>query len=110
MLKTEIINIIIMLAMVTLSYVLFKDTKICLSMALGSAIGGANFWALYKIITGLVGVEKGRFKFIVFAFLKFFTLLFVLWASIKFLPLNAIAFLIGLSTIVIAVLLTWLTH
>ncbi|MBI2341729.1 MAG: ATP synthase subunit I [Deltaproteobacteria bacterium] len=103
--KTEILNIIIGVALMTGSYAIWKDTRICLSIALGSAIGGANFWALYNIIKGLVGDAVGKMKFAFFAFFKFFILIFVLWASIKWLPLNAVAFLLGLSTVVVAMLL-----
>jgi len=103
LIKTEIISFIMALALIVGSYVVWKDTRICLSIALGSAIGGANFWALYNIVRGLVGECGNKIKFAAFAFLKFLLLIFVLWAAIKWLPLNAVAFLIGLSTIVLAI-------
>jgi hypothetical protein len=92
------------------SYVAWKDTRICLSIVLGSAIGGANFWALYNITKGLVGECGGKIKFAFFAFLKFFLLIFVLWVAIKWLPLNAVAFLVGLSTVVMSVIIYVLTY
>lgn len=103
--KVEIYNICITLCFLLISFAIWHDYKICWSIAIGSAIGGANFWALYRIVTGFAGGSHGKLRFAVFAFLKFFILIFILWAVIKWLPVNAAAFLMGLSTIVLSILL-----
>lgn len=105
-LRIETINIIIGAFLAFGGYLLYKDAKISLSVALGSVIGGANFWALVRIFTGIFSDgDTSRALLGVFAVLKFLLLVLVLWMVMKFLPVNAAGLLTGLSTIIVSVLI-----
>lgn len=102
------LNVVIAIVLVIVSAIIYRSLKIPLSIALGSAIGGANFWVFSWIITGVLGdnPRKGRLAFL--AILKFLGLIFVLWATLKWLPIEPIAFLVGLTGIVVSILCTTL--
>jgi hypothetical protein len=101
--RIEKINAILAFVSMAGAYLIFKDKRICMSIGLGALIAGINFGVLYLIVTGLVAEQGGRLKFALFAVLKFLILVAILWAAVRFLPLNIAAFLAGLSTIVLAI-------
>ncbi len=106
--KVEIINAVIGLMAAAIAFVVWKDHKISLSVALGSVIGGANFWALYIIANGLLGGAGGKLRMALFAMFKFLVLIFVLWALIKFTTVNIVALLIGLFMIIMSVIIGYM--
>lgn len=102
--QIEKLNIIISALAILGAYLIWNDAKISLSVAIGSVIGGANFWVLYRIFSKIL-MEGVRRKILLgaLAALKFAVLIFILWAVIKWVPINAVAFLVGLSTVVVAI-------
>lgn len=101
----ERVNAFIALLLIGVSYLMFHDKKICSSIGMGALIGGFNFAALYYIVMGFVHNEGRRFVFGIFALLKFIILVAILWAVVNFVPVNIVAFLVGLSIILVAVLI-----
>lgn len=72
-------------------------SRIFLSASLGFAIGGANFIVLFWLAKKLVLGAARKWRFGVLIGLKFLVLIFILWAIIKWLPINVVALLAGLT-------------
>lgn len=105
--KIEIYNLILTLCLISAGFAIWRDYKICLSIAIGSAIGGANFLALYFIVKGLIGGDKAKLRLGLFAVLKLAILAFVLFAAVKWAPINIVAFLVGLGTICMTLIFSY---
>lgn len=93
----------VLTAILVLGSVYYMSPKISLSLVGGSGIGAANFYLLTRAIQGLLGggtVGKGRLSALFF--LKFLALAGIFFVILK-LPIHTLAFLLGFSTIVVAV-------
>jgi len=106
--RIEKLNIIIGILLVAVSFIIWQDSKLSLSLALGSVIGGANFWMLVKLVGKIFGDGPSKWRFGLAIVLKFLVLILVLWLVVNRFPVHMIAFLVGLSTIVLAVIISQL--
>jgi fatty acid desaturase len=73
-----------------------------LSFAVGLAIAGANFAALNFVVRRMLGAPDKRALAIVLALLKLAILVLVVWVVIKYLPINIVWFLAGLTVALVA--------
>jgi len=102
--RIRIIAIIIAALMAVVS-LYFQSMQITLSVIAGSAIVIASFELLYFIISRAFGKPRKSAAFIVItALLKFVLLGFILWYVVIRVPVHTLAFLVGLSTIVAAII------
>ncbi len=93
----------ILTAILALGSIYYMSPKISLSLVGGSGIGAANFYLLARAIQGLLGgATAGKGRLAALFFFKFLALAGVFVVIWK-LPVDTVAFLIGFSTIVVAV-------
>jgi len=102
-------NDIFILVAFSLGSIFFRSLPIFLGVVVGGGLFLANFRFLRQIILTAFGHEKmGRKAFIVKVFIKFFLFLGVIGAVLYlaahgFLPINLLAFAVGISTLIIAI-------
>lgn len=104
--KIEKLNAAIGSLLILLTLVFWQSPNISLSLAMGVAIGGANFFMLTKVVNAFVGGTCSKAIAVALALFKFVLLLFILWAAIKWTNVNVPAMLVGLSVILISIICT----
>ena len=93
-------NLILGIAL-TLAALLTFRTRIVLGVAVGSAVACLNFAILRRLVEKIVVARsKGLLVGIVLA--KMVALLVSVWLILKFLPVNVIAFTVGLSIFLVS--------
>jgi hypothetical protein len=97
-------NLLILAALV-LGSLYFLSFRITGSLLLGGAIAAGNFRLLCRVVEGLIARQKGEKKGSIYPLilLKFLVLLGVIGLVVVKFPIHAFAFLIGLSSIVLAI-------
>lgn len=93
----------VLTVILTLGSIYYMSPKISLSLLGGSVIGAANFYLLTRAVQALLGggaASKRRLAALFFFKLVALAGIFVI---ILKLPIHTVAFLVGLSTIVVAV-------
>ena len=89
----------------------FRSAQITLSVIAGSAIVVGSFELLSLIIGRAMGREnKSPAVFIIAAFFKLTLLGLVLWFVVVHTPIHMLAFLVGLSTIVLSVAISGISN
>lgn len=102
--KFRYIYIIIALALIIVS-LFFKSTKITVSLATGSAITIISYELLCFVLTRLFAKEKKSVVPLVFiAVFKLLIIGLIIWFIVINTDINIIAFLVGLSTILLSIL------
>jgi hypothetical protein len=101
--------LVIIFAMIVAS-LFFKSVKITFSVFAGTAIAFSSWKAICFIVSHLMNSEKKSKRLVILAaFLKFALLGAVLWYAVNNLSVHILAFLAGLSTMVVAVTFYGLT-
>lgn len=108
--RVEKYNAILGVVFALAGFIIWHNTKVPLSVIAGSLLAGINFLALAWIIKKITEPDTNKFLPGAMALVKLVLLIFILWAIIKWLPINIVAFLVGLSTIVVAIILSLLTN
>lgn len=93
----------VLTGLLALGSIYYMSPKISLSLVGGSVMGAANFYLLSHAVHALVGdgtASKGRL--VALFFFKFVALAGIFIVILK-LPIHTVAFVIGISTVVVAV-------
>jgi hypothetical protein len=104
-----------LLAAVAVAVALFAlGRKAGFSLSLGAALAAGNAWALYKIGQRVVGVQnlvRARPGVAILLFnLKMVAYSVLVWLAIRFLHLDVVPFLIGISVLPLAIAIVALQH
>ncbi len=89
------------LVLFLLASLYFQSWPIFLGVLLGGGIALLNFRWLWRIVERVLDEEKRPYGFQ--AFLKFLTLILVLFLAIRFGNVDPVAFLVGLSTLILGI-------
>jgi hypothetical protein len=88
----------------------FVDQAATMSVGIGVAIAIANFWLLERLVNALVGKKKINLRRLILIFIAKVAVLFgVLGFVVLKVPLEAFAFLLGLSCIVLGIMIEGVT-
>jgi ATP synthase I chain len=94
-------NLILGIALTLVSAVIFPRMRVVLGVAVGSAVACVNFAILRRLVEKIViARSKGLLVGIVMA--KMAALLVGVWLILKYLPVNVIAFTVGLSIFLVS--------
>ena len=95
----------ILLGVAILAAALLGDMRMVLGVLLGGVLASANFYALRRVVGGLLeGGQPRRLAFLgTLLILKFGLLAVLLYITIRFLPINAIGLLVGITVVVLAI-------
>lgn len=98
----------VLTTLLALGSIYYMSPKISLSLIGGGGIGAANFYLLTRAVQGLMGGEAaGKRRLAALFFFKLLVLAGVFVVILK-LPVHMVAFLIGFSAIVIAIVVAGL--
>jgi hypothetical protein len=83
----------------------FTDLTICLGLLIGGLFGVGNFYALRRLVFAIARSENHHKQtmMVLILVLKFGLVAFCIYGALKFLPVNAIALLMGISVVVLAI-------
>ncbi len=95
----------LLVALVTLLSFLFRDRDITLGAGLGGLLGTLNFYALRRMIQAIFQSSNPRKQAVlaVLLTLKFGLVGTTIYLFVKFLPINALALLVGISIVVVSI-------
>jgi hypothetical protein len=95
----------LLVGVATLVSLLFQDRAMVLGVGLGSALAALNFSALRRILQGIFTGKNPRKQLFlgILLTIKFALLATAIYLIIKFIPISAIAFIIGISVVVMAI-------
>ena len=91
------------LAFFLLASLWFQSWSISLGLVLGGGVALLNFWWLWQIMEKLLFEKKRHYVFQVL--IKFLILALVLFLVIRYGRVNPVAFLVGISTLVMGIFL-----
>ena len=96
---------LLLVGVATLASLLLWDLGITLGVALGGAVGTANFYALRRLIQSMVSGDSPRKQtvMVVLLMLKFGLLAALIYLAVKLLPINPVALLVGVSMVVLSI-------
>ncbi len=98
-------NLIIGIAMIAASAVFWR-LDVFIGMATGVILGSANFMAIRWVIAKfMTAKESAKAGLMVALILKMAGMMVAVMLVMKFLPMNALAFLIGISVFFISILI-----
>ena len=96
---------LILVGVAVLAAALLGDRRMVLGVALGGGLASGNFYALRRIVAGLMQGGRPR-RMIVLATLltlKFGLLALLFYVTIRFLPVNPVGLLGGITVVVLAI-------
>jgi ATP synthase I subunit len=93
-------NLILGIALTILSLLTFR-TRIVLGIATGAAVACVNFAILRRLVEKIVAA-RSKGLLIAIVLVKMVALLVTVWLVLKFLPVNVIAFTVGLSIFLVS--------
>jgi ATP synthase I subunit len=94
-------NLILGIGLTLAAAVIFPRMRVVLGVATGAAVACANFAILRRLVEKIVVARsKGLLVGIVLA--KMVALLVAVWLILKYLPVNVIAFTVGLSIFLVS--------
>jgi hypothetical protein len=83
----------------------FRDSRVTLGVALGGAVATLNFWALRRILQGIIQGRNPRRQAILglLLTLKLGAVAGLILLAVSYLPIHPIALLAGISVVVLAI-------
>ncbi len=96
---------LLLVALATLLSLLFQDRAISLGVGIGGALAALNFYSLRRIMLAILQGTKPRkqaFMAILLTF-KFAAIAASIYLILRYIPINAVAFLVGISVVVLAI-------
>ncbi len=96
----------LLVGIATLATLFLRDPRVTLGLALGGALATINFWALRRILQGILqGGSNPRRQAVLGLLLtiKLGVLAAVIYLAVSYLPVHPIAFLAGVSVVVLAI-------
>jgi len=95
----------LLVGIATVASLALRDYRITLGVALGGALATLNFWALRRILQGIVQGKNPRrqaFLGLLLTF-KLGIVAAVIYLAVRLLPIHPVAFLVGISFVVLAI-------
>ena len=96
----------LLVGIATICSLLLRDSRVTLGVALGGALATLNFWALRRILQGIIqggGNPRRQAILGLILTLKLGLVAAVIYLAVSYLPLHPIAFLVGISFVVLAI-------
>ena len=95
----------LLVAVATLASLLARDWRVALGVGLGGAIAVLNFAALRRIMQGIFASDSRRRQTVMAVLLmtKFALLAMAIYVIVRFVPVQAIALIGGISVVVLSI-------
>jgi hypothetical protein len=95
----------LLVGIATLGSLAFRDHRITLGVAAGGVLATLNFWALRRILQGIVQSRNPRRQLFLglLLMLKLGLVAALIFVAVKYLPIDPIALLAGISVVVLAI-------
>ena len=98
---------LLLVGLATLASLVFWDERIVLGVGLGGVLAAVNFHALRRIMAAIFQAEGNRpqkqaLTGVLLTF-KFGVLAACIFLVVKFAPVNAVAFMVGISVVVLSI-------
>jgi hypothetical protein len=96
----------LLVAVATLGSLLIGDRRAVLGVGLGGALAVLNFWALRRIMQGILASGNPRRQIVMTVLLmtKLAVLAMAVYVIVRFVPVRPLALLAGVSAVVLALL------
>jgi len=98
---------LLLVGLATVASLVFWDGRIVLGVGVGGALAALNFHALRRIMAAIFNAEgtsgqKQAFTAVLLLF-KFGALALTVFLVVKFAPVDAVAFMVGISVVVLSI-------
>lgn len=95
----------LLVGLTTLLSLLFWDASITLGAAVGGAIAALNFYALRRLVQAITSSENQSKQavMVILLTMKLGALAGAIYLMINYLPVNPLAFMVGVSVIVLSI-------
>jgi hypothetical protein len=95
-------------ALVCAASLLFRRADVALGTALGAALSAANFYAIRRVTARVLASANPRKQFMLMSLLvvKMAALIGLVYIVIRYTPVHVVAFVVGLSTFLLSIILT----
>ena len=102
----ERFNLVIAVA-ICLGSLLFWQRGIALGAFLGAGLAVVNFWAIRRVSEAGLKTKSERKRLVLISFLlaKMGALIALVYLAIRYLPINVLAFIVGLSTFLVSIMI-----
>jgi len=102
----ERLNLVIAAA-ICLASLLFWRRAIAYGAFLGAGLAVLNFWAIRRVSEAGLKTKSERKRFVLISFLiaKMAAMMGVVFLIIRYLPINVLAFVVGLSTFFVSIMI-----
>jgi hypothetical protein len=97
----------LLVAITTLGSLLIGDMRTVLGVGLGGAVAALNFWALRRIMQGILTSGNPRRQIVMTLLLmtKLVILAAAIYVIVRFVPVHPLALIAGISVVVLAILI-----
>ena len=98
---------LVIAAVICLGSLVFWQRGIALGAFLGAGLAVANFWAIRRVSEAGLKTKSERKRLVLISFLlaKMGALIALVYLAIRYLPINVLAFLVGLSTFLVSIMI-----
>jgi Na+(H+)/acetate symporter ActP len=98
---------LVLAAVICLASLIFWQRGIALGAFLGAGLAVVNFWAIRRVSEAGLKTKSERKRLVLISFLlaKMGALIALVYLAIRYLPINVLAFLVGLSTFLISIMI-----
>ena len=98
---------LVIAAVICLGSLLFWRRGIALGAFLGAGLAVVNFWAIRKVSEAGLKTRSERKRLVLISFLvaKMGALMALVYLAIRYLPINVLAFIVGLSTFLVSIMI-----
>ncbi len=102
----ERFNLMIAVA-ICLASLIFWRRGIALGAAIGAGLSVVNFWAIRRVVEAGLASTSPRKRLVLISLLvaKMAALIGLVFVVIRFLPINVLAFIVGLSTFLLSIMI-----
>ena len=92
---------------ICLGSLLFWQRGIALGAFLGAGLAVVNFWAIRRVSEAGLKTKSERKRLVLISFLlaKMGALIALVYLAIRYLPINVLAFIVGLSTFLVSIMI-----
>jgi hypothetical protein len=102
----ERLNLVIAAA-IGLGSLLFWQRGVAYGACLGAGLAVVNFWAIRRVSEAGLKTKSERKRLVLISFLvaKMGLLMALIYVIVRFLPINVLAFVVGLSTFLLSIMI-----
>ena len=98
---------LVIAGVVCLGSLVFWQRAIALGAFLGAGLAVVNFWAIRRVSEAGLKTKSERKRLVLISFLlaKMGALIALVYLAVRFLPINVVAFMVGLSTFLVSIMI-----